>query len=43
MQRTDSETDKLIRISELFHCSPDYLLRDTEETDRPLDEAAGCF
>ena len=27
----------------MFHCSLDYLLRDTEETDRPLDEAAGCF
>lgn len=27
------ETDKLIRISELFNCSLDYLLKDAEETD----------
>lgn len=27
------ETDKLIRISELFDCSLDYLLKDTEETE----------
>ena len=27
------ETDKLIRLSELFHCSLDYLLKDTEEED----------
>lgn len=27
------ETDKLIRMSGLFHCSLDYLLKDTEETD----------
>lgn len=31
---TYPETDKLIRISELFDCSLDYLLRDTEERDR---------
>lgn len=31
---TYPETDKLIRISELFDCSLDYLLRDTEETGR---------
>ena len=30
---TYPETDKLIRISELFNCSLDYLLKDTEETD----------
>ena len=30
---TYPETDKLIRISELFHCSLDYLLKDEEETD----------
>lgn len=40
---TYPETDKLIRISELFHCSLDYLLRDTEETDRRPDGTAGCF
>ena len=28
---TYPETDKLIRISELFHCSLDYLLKETEE------------
>lgn len=27
------ETDKLIRMSELFDCSLDYLLKDAEETD----------
>lgn len=27
------ETDKLIRLSELFHCSVDYLLKDDMETD----------
>ena len=26
------ETDKLIRISELFNCTLDYLLKDAEET-----------
>ena len=31
---TYPETDKLIRMSELFNCSLDYLLKDTEETDR---------
>lgn len=30
---TYPETDKLIRMSELFNCSLDYLLKDTEETD----------
>ena len=30
---TYPETDKLIRMSELFDCSLDYLLKDTEETD----------
>ena len=30
---TYPETDKLIRISELFHCSLDYLLKDTVEND----------
>lgn len=30
---TYPETDKLIRMSELFSCSLDYLLKDTEETD----------
>ena len=29
---TFPETDKLIRMSELFQCSLDYLLKDTEET-----------
>ena len=28
---TYPETDKLIRISELFHCSLDYLLKETED------------
>ena len=30
---TYPETDKLIRMSELFHCSLDYLLKDAEETN----------
>lgn len=30
---TYPETHKLIRMSELFHCSLDYLLKDTEEID----------
>lgn len=30
---TYPETDKLIRISELFDCSTDYLLKDAEEKD----------
>ena len=30
---TYPETDKLIRIGELFNCSLDYLLKDAEETD----------
>ena len=30
---TYPETDKLIRMSELFNCSLDYLLKDAEETD----------
>lgn len=30
---TYPETDKLIRMSELFNCSLDYLLKDTKETD----------
>lgn len=30
---TYPETDKLIRMSELFNCSLDYLLKDTEETE----------
>lgn len=29
---TYPETEKLIRLSELFHCSLDYLLKDAEET-----------
>lgn len=35
---TYPETEKLIRISELFGCSLDYLLKDAEETD---DKAGG--
>ena len=31
---TYPETDKLIRMSELFDCSLDYLLKDAEETGR---------
>ena len=27
------ETDKLIRMSELFNCSLDYLLKESEESD----------
>lgn len=34
------ETDKLIRISELFNCSLDYLLKDAEET-APKNQANG--
>lgn len=30
---TYPETDKLIRMSELFDCSLDYLLKDKVETD----------
>lgn len=30
------ETDKLIRMGELFNCSMDYLLKDTEETDNGM-------
>ena len=30
---TYPETDKLIRMSDLFNCSLDYLLKDAEETD----------
>lgn len=30
---TYPETDKLIRMSELFNCSLDYLLKEAEETD----------
>jgi transcriptional regulator with XRE-family HTH domain len=30
---TYPETYKLIRMSELFNCSLDYLLKDAEETD----------
>lgn len=39
------ETDKLIRISELFNCSLDYLLKDMEETDNRMqnDKAFGYF
>lgn len=31
---TYPETNKLIRISELFNCSLDYLLKDSEDSDR---------
>lgn len=40
---TYPETDKLIRLSELFRCSLDYLLKDKEETDKktpPYEERA---
>ena len=42
---TYPETDKLIRISELFNCSLDYLLKDTEETDskRQTADTDGIF
>ena len=33
---TYPETDKLIRMSELFNCSLDYLLKDAEETDSKM-------
>lgn len=39
------ETDKLIRISELFGCSLDYLMKDTEETEthKKQDNAHNFF
>ena len=37
---TYPETDKLIRISELFDCSLDYLLKDAVETDKNTGENA---
>lgn len=42
---TYPETDKLIRISELFNCSLDYLLKDAEETERknPSNEEIPFF
>lgn len=42
---TYPETDKLIRISELFDCSLDYLLKDAVETDNKVqvDEATVFF
>lgn len=30
------ETDRLIQMSELFHCSLDYLLKDNMESDHPI-------
>ena len=40
------ETDKLIRISELFHCSLDYLLKDAVERENkdtdPAEESDAC-
>lgn len=40
---TYPETDKLIRMSGLFHCSLDYLLKDTVETGRKNDEIGHSF
>ncbi len=42
---TYPEIDKLIRMSELFNCSLDYLLKDAEETDRknPSGEQSPLF
>ena len=42
---TYPETDKLIRLSELFSCSLDYLLKDKEETDKktPSHEESPSF
>lgn len=41
---TYPETDKLIRMSELFQCSLDYLLKDAEETDgRPQPDTDIVF
>ena len=42
---TYPETDKLIRMSELFSCSLDYLLKGAEETDskRPASEQSPIF
>lgn len=37
------ETDKLIRISELFHCSLDYLLKDEMKTDSRVQNDAGPY
>ena len=38
---TYPETDKLIRMSELFDCSLDYLLKDGEETAYVEDNIFG--
>ena len=42
---TYPETDKLIKISDLFNCSLDYLLKDTAEADgnRPTADTDGFF
>lgn len=32
------ETDKLIRINELFDCSMDYLLKESEDIDRSKEK-----
>ena len=37
------ETEKLIRISELFHCSLDYLLKDEMDTDGIYNSRKGMF
>ena len=37
------ETEKLIRISELFHCSLDYLLKDEMDTDGIFNSRKGMF
>ncbi len=37
---TYPETDKLIRLSELFNCSLDYLLKDEAETDPEMQKSS---
>ena len=36
------ETEKLIRMSELFHCSLDYLLKDEMDTDGIYNSKKEC-
>ena len=35
---TYPETDKLVRMSKLFHCTTDYLLLDKDEMDTDEDQ-----
>ena len=36
------ETDKLIRLSEIYHCSVDYLIKDSPCDDCPKEATYGC-